>query len=215
MVGDPPSTFPAPELTRRRRRSTWSAVATVVAVGLAAGLGVWLGSTVLAAVHESDRPQPAVSRQQYLGGMPDRLVIPALGIDAPMVSLGIDRDGRLEPPTDTQVAGWYGQGPIPGDPGTVVVAGHLDTRTGPAVFAELAGARPGDRVEIRSGERAITYEVERTARYPKAEISDAEVYRPRSGHDLRIITCGGTFDGRTRHYRDNVVVFAHQVVNQG
>lgn len=183
----------------------------VVTVGVATTVAVWLGGMVVHAMNRPDRAQPVATPGKVLAGDPQRLVIPALGVDAEMVPLGLNAHGELDAPVRTDAVGWYRDGPEPGQAGTVVVAGHLDTTTGPAVFAELPKARAGDRLQFKARDTTVTYEIERVAKYPKAAIPNDEVYRPTSGHDLRLITCGGTFDRRTRHYRDNVVVYARQV----
>ncbi|MET9889802.1 class F sortase [Streptomyces sp. NPDC006465] len=139
------------------------------------------------------------------------LRIPFLGIEAPVIGLGLDRERRLAAPPgdDPKLVGWYTDGPTPGERGTAVVVGHRDTRTGPAVFLGLERTRPGGRVEARRVDgRTAVYTVDAVRTYAKAHFPDTEVYGDRGRPELRLITCGGSFDRKTG-YAANVVVFAH------
>ncbi|GGX56848.1 class F sortase [Streptomyces fructofermentans] len=139
------------------------------------------------------------------------LRIPRLGLEAPVVGVRLDRDRRLTtPPVDNpKLVGWYEGGPTPGERGTAVVVGHLDTRTGPAVFAGLRTLTPGRLVEARRADgRTAVYTVDAVRTYDKARFPDSEVYGIRTRPELRLITCGGAYDRRTG-YHSNVVVFAH------
>ena len=141
-------------------------------------------------------------------GSPTRIRVPAIGVDSPLERLGLDPHGVLRPPTDADEAGWYAGGTAPGDVGPAVVAGHVDSRTGPAVFFRLSELRPGDLVEVRRGTGWLRFRVVAGERYPKFAFPTAEVYGPTPDPQLRLITCGGTFDTSLRSYRDNVVVYA-------
>ncbi|MFJ2262072.1 class F sortase [Streptomyces sp. NPDC087844] len=137
--------------------------------------------------------------------------IPYLGLQAPLIGLGLDRRQQLTaPPLDKpKLAGWYEGGPSPGEAGTAVVVGHLDTRTGPAVFAGLSTLKPGRLVEaLRADGRTAVYTVDAVRMYEKARFPSQEVYGARNRPELRLITCGGVYD-RQSGYMSNVVVFAH------
>lgn len=139
--------------------------------------------------------------------VPVRLRVPAIGVDTRVIRLALDRKGKLIAPKRYDVAGWNVAGPEPGERGAAVVAGHVDSKTGPAVFYRLRALKPGNKIHVHraDGTRA-TFTVYRLARYSKARVPNAVVYGATRGPELRLITCGGTFDGRS--YRDNVVVFA-------
>ncbi|MFE7858110.1 class F sortase [Streptomyces sp. NPDC057403] len=140
-----------------------------------------------------------------------RVVIPYIGVDAPVFGLGLDRDHRLTAPPedDGHRVGWYEGGPSPGEQGTAVVVGHLDTRTGPAVFAGLGELGPGHLVELRRADgHSAFYTVDKVRTYEKAHFPNGEVYGARGRPELRLITCGGAYDRRTG-YAGNTVVFAH------
>jgi hypothetical protein len=157
-------------------------------------------------------PVPAVLPLEPIElGAPRELRIPAIGVASPLVPLGRAEDGTLEVPADYAVAGWFRPGPEPGEPGAAVVAGHVDSRTGPAVFARLADLRPGDTVEVAYPAGVARFRVDRLAQYPKAGFPTGEVYGQTPAASLRLITCSGPFDWSTRHYRDNLVVYASAI----
>ena len=140
---------------------------------------------------------------------PVRLQIPAIAVSTPLVRLGRLPDGSLEVPKDWGTAGWYDGGPRPGQPGPAVILGHVDSRTGPAVFYRLRDLRPRDiiRVGLSDG-RILVFGVQQVERYPKNEFPTEAVYFPTLNRELRLITCGGEFDYASRSYRDNIVVYA-------
>ncbi|MFI8220612.1 class F sortase [Streptomyces sp. NPDC085932] len=140
-----------------------------------------------------------------------RLLIPYLRLDAPVMQLGLDREHRLTAPPedDPKLVGWYQQGASPGEQGTAVAVGHLDTDSGPAVFAGLTELKRGRIVKARRADgRTAVYTVDRIKSYEKADFPSQEVYGARGRPELRLITCGGTYD-RRKGYSGNVVVFAH------
>ncbi|WP_399497860.1 class F sortase [Streptomyces sp. P17] len=142
-----------------------------------------------------------------------RLAIDFIDVDAPVMDLRLDREGRLPAPPDDDpnLVGWYADGPSPGEQGTAVAVGHLDTATGPAVFAGLTELRRGRRVEIRRADgRTAVYTVDAVRSYEKDRFPNQTVYGARGRPELRLITCGGKYDRRTG-YSGNVVVFAHLV----
>jgi hypothetical protein len=147
--------------------------------------------------------------------VPVRLRIPAIGVDTGLQRLGRDRDGSVEVPSGRHKwdeAGWYAGGTRPGDPGSAVLLGHVDSRAGPAVFYRLRELRPGDRVEVvRADGSSAWFAVERVARYPKTRFPTDDVYYPTLTPRLRLVTCGGSFDPAARSYRSNVIVFAKLV----
>lgn len=149
----------------------------------------------------ADAPRPAAA--------PLRVRVPSAGIDAALAGIGLDGDGALVPPGDVDTAGWFDQGPGPGEPGPAVLAGHVDSTGGPAVFFRLRDVRAGDAVLVtRADGSTVRFTVTRVARYAKTAFPTAEVYAPTPDAELRLITCGGAFDRAARSYRDNVVVYA-------
>ncbi|MGW4804837.1 class F sortase [Kitasatospora sp. NPDC004272] len=147
---------------------------------------------------------------------PVRVRIPVLGVDAPVTRLGLDDEGRLQPPPagERNLAGWYRDGAAPGSSGTAVLAGHVDDAHGPAVFYRLGTLRKGDQLEVARADRASAwFQVDGVEVYPKSEFPDRKVYAPTPDAQLRLITCGGSFT-REGGYAGNVVVYAHLVRTQ-
>ncbi|WP_082598384.1 MULTISPECIES: class F sortase [unclassified Kitasatospora] len=143
---------------------------------------------------------------------PVRLWIPQLFVEAPFVELGLDRAGALEAPAkeDRNLVGWYRDGASPGERGSAVVAGHVDTTTGPAVFLMLHRLAPGNTIDITRADGIVaTFAVDSVQTFPKDRFPDQQVYADTDTAQLRLITCGGAYDRQRKDYTDNVVVFAH------
>ncbi len=141
---------------------------------------------------------------------PVRLRIRRIGVDAPITHLGLAPDGSIAVPKAWGDVGWFDRGPAPGGIGPSVLVGHYDSTTGPAVFYRLPQFLPGDRVEVagRTGV-AQAFIVDRTEDVSKAAFPSQRVYGPVTRPELRLITCGGAFDHKTKHYLNNIVVYAH------
>jgi len=206
-----------------RRPGVWAVVRRTLAAGaLVAALAAV--SAGLAGCSRSDgavatgAPSPATAgggastASPPVADDPVRLRIPDIGVSAPVVPLDLDAHGQLEPPRKFTEVGWNYAGPEPGEDGVAVIAGHVDSKTGPAVFYRLGDLRPGAAVFVEEADgHTARFVVDRIARYPKNAFPDAEVYRSGSGAQLRLITCGGAFNRSTGHYVDNIVAFAHLV----
>ena len=135
--------------------------------------------------------------------------ISAIGSTSTIERLGTLLDGRLETPNDFMKVGWWAGGVVPGAIGPAVLAGHLDSVQGPAIFARLHLLKPDDRITIARRDGVVLhFAVTRIDRYPKDLFPAARVYGPTSSRDLRLITCGGRFDRQARSYTDNTVVYA-------
>jgi sortase family protein len=142
---------------------------------------------------------------------PTRLRVPRLGIDAPVVPITVQPNGLLAVPADVDTIGWWSAGAAAAAPsGTVVIAGHVDSaRQGPGAFFGLRTLRPGDRVILSSADdRTAAYTVAARRQYPKSALPSGEVFGQHTTPRLVLITCGGSFNPETRHYSDNIVVYA-------
>lgn len=159
-----------------------------------------------AAVSELSERRAQVSEQAMSGST---LEIPAIGVSTPLAVLGLNADRTMQVPTNFAMAGWYRYGPVPGQPGPAVVAGHVDSRSGPAVFYRLSDLSAGDEVHVRAADgTTATFVVQRVEQHPKDAFPHEQVYGQTAGPELRLITCGGVFDRRQRAHRDNVIVYA-------
>lgn len=142
---------------------------------------------------------------------PDRIRIPSIRVDAPLMGLGLTAAGSLDvPPAEKEnLAGWYEAGTTPGERGTSIVAGHVDNADGPAVFFGLGALKRGATVEVdrRDGGVAV-FTVDAVEVYDARDFPDEKVYGAAARPELRVITCGGGYS-RSTGYQGNVVVFAH------
>lgn len=216
-------------MTTRRRRRPWFGDSALVLLALSALLVA--GGTVSAFQDE----RPGVSRSRRLpptlpelpalpalpahesftdasarvDARPVRLRVPRIGVDTALVPLGLNSDGSLQVPSNFSTAGWYVFGPNPGERGPAVIAGHVDSLRGPAVFFSLGRLRAGDAFTVdRADGSRVSFSVRAVEQVAKTSFPTAAVFGPVAGPELRLITCGGPFD-RSRHsYLDNVVVYA-------
>ena len=133
-------------------------------------------------------------------------------MDAPVIPLGLNPDRTLEVPSDFGDAGWWTGGARPGAPGPAIIAGHVDSKTGPAVFYRIRDLAPGAAIAVvrRDGTRA-RFRVIGSEQYPKTRFPTERVYGATSRPTLRLITCSGVFDRDSGHYLDNTVVYAVSV----
>lgn len=210
-------------LNERSRRWTGRRVLALLAVLVTAGAVTTV--TLVLAVHtgrrgaplpppSAARPLPSIppSADHLRASPPVRIEIPRIGVRAAVMSLGLNADHTLEVPplSRAQDAGWYRLGAAPGAVGAAVIAGHVDTTRGPAVFFRLGALRAGDvvRVNRRDGTTA-TFRVDSVEMVAKSAFPTEKVYGHVGYAALRLITCGGVFDRRSGHYDDNVIVYGH------
>ena len=141
--------------------------------------------------------------------VPVRIDIPPIGVTSSLDRLGRAPDRTVQVPSRWERAGWYAPGTRPGDPGSAVILGHVDSKRGPAVFYRLRELRRGDLVEVtRADGSKVRFAVQRTEQYDKRRFPTDEVYYPTLTPALRLVTCGGEFDATAGHYRSNIIVFA-------
>jgi Sortase domain len=139
---------------------------------------------------------------------PVAVSIPRIGVRARLVELGLDK-GEMEVPQDGARAGWFSRAATPGALGPAVIAGHVTWHRAPAVFHRLGTMKRGDQVSVarKDGKTAI-FTVTRVDQFSKSRFPSGAVYGPIDHAGLRLITCGGTYDGARHKYLDNVIVFA-------
>lgn len=141
---------------------------------------------------------------------PVRVDIPRIGVHSRLLSLGLEHNGTLEVPSlkQAQIAGWYDKGPTPGESGPSVIVGHVDTKKGPAVFYKLGRLKPGDQVDITRKDHGVAvFAVDSVEHVLKTRFPTNRVYGEVPFAGLRLITCGGDFNGH--NYTGNVIVYGH------
>jgi len=159
---------------------------------------------------QSSKSRPS---QKYLPrSKPVRLLIPKISVDAPFTELAIGPKGQLEAPPadDVNLVGWHADGPSPGEAGTSVIAGHVDTVTSPAVFVNLGELKKGDVFHVqRADRRKASFVVDSVETFDKDNFPNDRVYADTPEAEVRLITCAGDYDRTVKDYTDNLVVFAH------
>ena len=172
-------------------------------------------------VTEAPRPDKAGSQGAHpamaspsadqLSGVavPEHLRIPAIGVSTAVIRLGLNPNRTVEVPRHADEAGWFELGPAPGQLGSAVLLGHVDSRRGAAVFYRLSELRRGNRIQVRLSDGAVAdFAVVRVATYPNREFPARRVYAGNPRHRaLTLVTCGGAYDPDAGGYQSNVVVY--------
>ncbi|MFD9307223.1 class F sortase [Streptomyces sp. NPDC060048] len=214
-----------------RKRSPWGAIALVMLTGLAMmrnGADVDAGPPQPAAAaavgatatvgSQADRtpaepPTPPSDMEVLEHSSVQRVRIPSISVDAPVMTVGLDAQGWIDAPPaqERNLAGWYLNGISPGQQGSAVIVGHVDNAQGPAVFFGLGSVRKGSRIEVaRYDGRTAVFEVYGVEVFAKNAFPGARVYGDTGHAELRVITCGGGYS-KAGGYDGNVVVFARMV----
>ena len=228
---DVPAAPPRQRHRRLRPVSRRGAVAVLLCGLLAIGVGacgyVVVSQSGRAAVVPHGKPKfVAVPRGKRApvpkpsGGQqvarPASLIIPSIGVKTRLIRLGVTSSGALQVPVSTTVAGWYTRSPRPGAIGSSVIAGHIDSYLGPGIFFRLRQMQKGEKIYVRRTNGSVAvFRVTAKHMYLKARFPTADVYGPAPTAQLRLITCGGTFDPDTGHYLSNVIVFATLISDPG
>jgi Sortase domain len=196
-----------------------ASVLLVVAVGLIA-VGLRGHQVSLALPHRPEHPASTTSTttgpaplRVVARSTPVTLSIPAIGVAVAVSELGLNPDGTVQVPTDFQEPGWYRLGPTPGQVGSAVILGHVDSYRGVAVFFNLRSLTAGDPVDVTLADGVVAhFVVTSVAMYPKDQFPAQQVYGSHGYSQLQLVTCGGTFDSQTGHYLSNIVVYSSLVL---
>jgi LPXTG-site transpeptidase (sortase) family protein len=152
-------------------------------------------------------PPPAVIQKEE--NLPQKLRIPKLGLAATVEAVGLGSDGEMVMPENPQIAAWYRSGSKLGEKGNLVIAGHLDSKTGPAVFYRLAQLTAGDKITITDqNNQEFLFIVVKKETYDEDQFPVNEVFGSSDRPRLNLITCRGRFDRATKRYTKRVVVFS-------
>jgi sortase (surface protein transpeptidase) len=162
------------------------------------------------AVHSgrlADRRSPSPSP------MPLRVRIDAIGLNAPVVAVGVDEGtGGVQIPFDVRSLGWFRFGPSPGEAGSAVIVGHVDSAAqGPGALFRLREVQVGAIVVVEFAHRSASFRVVGRREYSKSRLPHG-LFATSGTPVLAIVTCGGSFDSTSRHYADNIVVYAVPII---
>jgi len=145
---------------------------------------------------------------------PVRIEIPALAVNAPVMRLGRNSDGTVQVPPlgNHNLAGWYDGSVTPGQAGSSVVLGHVDSYAGPSVFFSIKNLLRGDQIDVvRADGTVAAFAVDGVQKVAKVVFPTSAVYGSVPYPGLRLVTCGGPFDAGRGQYLDNIVVYAHLI----
>ncbi|MBY8886622.1 sortase [Streptomyces sp. PTM05] len=184
------------------------ALVALVTLGAAWGLQTPPPPTPPGGAHARPRPQAPVPRAGLPRSAPVSVAIPAIGLRTAVSALALSPSGQVTLPSDPRRAGWATATVTPGERGTSVIAGHVDSASGPAAFYGLGAARVGMRVEVRRTDGTTArFTIDDEGVYPKDGFPSHAVYDDAPDPELRLITCTGW--SAARHaYLDNIVLFA-------
>lgn len=196
-----------------------AAVVVLVAAGTAGGGSAETAGTPRASASSSPSPtnpfsadglqDPVAAAPVPGAGRPVAIRIPALGLQSPLEDLTIGDQGQLRPPMDFDRAGWFVDGPTPGEIGPAIIAGHVDSHAGPAIFDRLDELVDGDQVIVDTETGAsLTFTITGRMQSATATFPTSDVYTNVPRPELRLITCAGSFDSSIRRYTDNLILFA-------
>jgi LPXTG-site transpeptidase (sortase) family protein len=144
--------------------------------------------------------------------LPQRLIIPSIGVDSSVEHVGLDEKKRMDVPKLNENVAWYELGPIPGQTGQAVLSGHLDSKEGPAVFYRLGELEMGDEILLYDEDGGLlTYEVFEKAVYKNEGFPILDVFGPSEETRLNLITCAGEFDSLAEDYSDRIVIYSRLV----
>ncbi len=195
--------------------------ATAAGGGLAASNTAGLDRAPQRGAHPYQHPDvaarsvPPLNRAPMRRSVPQTVRIPAIGVDARIIPLGLGAYGTVEVPSlsTPNLTSWFDGGVTPGQIGPAVLLGHVDSAvTGPAVFYRLGDLRPGNLVYVtRADHRTAVFQVSSVNLFSQWDFPSKKIYGTTSRPVLRLITCGGEFDTKTHLYLDRTVAFANYV----
>ena len=151
-----------------------------------------------------------VQTLQKTTGLPIRLVIPEIGVDAAIESVGLTTSGAMDAPKDPADTGWFNLGPRPGESGSAIIDGHFGWKNNtPAVFDKLSTLQSGDKIYVEDEKGVMTTFVVRKLQIYGENANASDVFSSSDGKShLNLITCGGSLDATSKSYSDRLVVFA-------
>lgn len=190
----------------------WAAATAAVAVAAVSLIALWPASHRGQVDTVATRPPSLVVAKKapvlVARSRPEILSIASINLRTRLGEVGLQANHHVAVPASTATASWFNRGPTPGQVGSAVILGHVDSYKGPGVFFRLRSLRVGASVDVTlaSGVSA-RFTVTRVVQYAKKDFPDQLVYGPHGVSALHLVTCGGVFNHQTGHYESNIVVF--------
>ncbi len=184
----------------------------VAIVFLGLGIGISIGHILVKSHSDNILPTPVVAVPTPTPKIsPKTLIIPRLNIKAPIDPVGLTPNGSMGVPSEPDRVVWYKYGPLPGELGNSVIAGHVDWYTGPAIFYDVAKLNPGDEIIITTVQDAeIIFRVKEKKIYRYNDFPINDVFGSVNLSKLNLITCTGIFDTNQRNYSHRLVIFSEK-----
>lgn len=136
------------------------------------------------------------------------LVIPRIRVVSKVEPVGLLENGHMDTPRAWDNVAWFAPGTRPGNPGSAVMAGHLDSTTGPAVFWKLRQLEPGDAVIVLDAQaRILIFRVEKLRAYDEEAAPIDILFGPSASPRLNLLTCAGSWDHAKRGYDKRLAVY--------
>lgn len=230
------TTKPADQLRKKRSRYlAWRAMVLYVLAGVLFAAGGWVAwqgfrtnqqiedqITQVNEQAEDDGSNPsttpvsaaAIDGYAVAPDMPRVLTIGKLGVKARVLPLGVTASNKLKAPSNIHDVGWYNASSKPGQPGAVLVDGHVSSWESAGVFKNLKQLTVGDEIAIERGDgQVIRYRVVRSQAYDEAETDMRAALQPVTAgkNGLNLITCYGRVKPGTSEFEQRLIVFAEQI----
>lgn len=199
---------------QRRSEQVWWIIAAVA-------LALVAGSSVSARLHQDPRAVVLVQATSYptkttptsfkliRHSLPKRLAIQFIDVATTVGVVGLQANRQVQVPSSIHSVSWYRYGPTPGEIGSAVILGHVDSHTGPGVFFALKTLKANVLITVTLADGIVArFAVVKVVQYSKSNFPDRLVYGSHGQRLLNLVTCGGAFDRQTGHYESNVVVFS-------
>ncbi|GDY32080.1 class F sortase [Gandjariella thermophila] len=187
-----------------------AATLLVSSAALLAGCG-GAGTTAPAAAPPASSAAAASDAPASAKVRPVQVRIPRIDAQSSLIAVAVNPDGSMQVPSvdKPMQAAWYRLGPVPGDPGPAIILGHVDGNHQPGIFYRLHELKPGDEVFVTNSDgKQLRFVVDHRDQVPKEQFPNDAVYGNTPDPQLRLITCGGAFDGAVHSYKDNIIVYA-------
>lgn len=198
------------ELNKNRRKLLWLGASLFVALSMTCAFLYKQHTVTQPPIINVGIPvQNLTASTHTFRGLPTNLKIPKLNVDTSIEYLGNTPKGEMAVPSGPKDVAWYKYGPIPGEVGSAVIAGHVVGAQGErAIFYELDMLQPGDIFEVTDAKGNVaSFTVSHKARFDQSQ-QPQEVFNSSSGTHLNLVTCTGDWDATNHHYRSRLVVFA-------
>jgi hypothetical protein len=205
-----------PKRVSKRELTYWASGLAALCIAAVALVGWWPtrapATVVLSVAAPKDQSATVRPSLKVASSPPVHLVIPSLGISTKVGLLGLQPDGEVMVPDNVTTVGWFRYGPTPGQIGSSVILGHVDSFRGPGVFFDLKTLHAGDEITVALADGVkVKFAVTKVVEYSKVDFPDRLVYGSHGTRSLNLVTCGGAFDHATGHYESNIVVFSRLV----